>query len=93
MIVEEQLLVKYYAIKYLILLKIQIMKDIKKVLLQWFIIFLIKRFLVVLLPVQIDLVLKVKLCRAKVDTHCSPEVLGKPIIAKFGKKKKKTLIF
>ena len=89
MIVEEQLLVKYYAIKYLILLKIKIMTDIKKVLLQRFIIFLIKSFLVMLLHVQIDLLLKVKLCRAKADTHCSPEKLGVPIITKFEKEKEK----
>ena len=32
---EEQLLIKYNVIKYLILLKIQNVMDIKKVLLQW----------------------------------------------------------
>ena len=36
-------MIKYYAIKHLILLKIQIMMDIKMVLLQWFINFLIKK--------------------------------------------------
>ena len=40
--VEQQLLVKYWVIKYLVLLKIQNMMDIKQVLLQWFINFLIK---------------------------------------------------
>ena len=40
--IEQQLLVKYWVIKYLVLLKIQNMMDIKQVLLQWFINFLIK---------------------------------------------------
>ena len=40
---EEQLLMKYCMIKHLILLKIQNMMDIKEVLLQWFINFLIKK--------------------------------------------------
>ena len=34
---EKRLLIKYYIIKHLILLKIQNMMDIKEVLLQWFI--------------------------------------------------------
>ena len=41
---EEQLLIKYCVIKHLILLKIQNEIDIKEVLLQWFINFLIKIF-------------------------------------------------
>ena len=40
---EEQLLIKYYAIKHLILLKIQNMLDINVYLLQWFINFLMKK--------------------------------------------------
>ena len=40
---EEQLLIKYYAIKHLILLKIQNMMDINVYLLQWFINFLMKK--------------------------------------------------
>ena len=39
---EEQLLINYFVIKYLILLKIRNTRDIKEVLLQWFISFLIK---------------------------------------------------
>ena len=42
---EEQLLIKYYAIKHLILLKIQNMMDINVSLLQWFINFLIDNLL------------------------------------------------
>ena len=49
-------LIKYCVIKHLILLKIRNMMDIKEVFLQWFINFLIKKLLVVLL--------KVKLCQA-----------------------------
>ena len=40
---EEQLLIKYYAIKHLIFLKIQNMMDINVYLLQWFINFLMKK--------------------------------------------------
>ena len=40
---EEQLLIKYCVIKHLILLKIQNEMDIKEVLFQWFIHFLIKK--------------------------------------------------
>ena len=40
---EEQLLIKYCVIKHLILLKIQNEMDIKEVLLQWLINFLIKK--------------------------------------------------
>ena len=40
---EEQLPIKYCVIKHLILLKIRNIMDIKRVLLQWFIIFLIKK--------------------------------------------------
>ena len=45
---EEQLLIKYYMIKHLVLLKIQNRMLIKEVLLQWFSNFLIKSLLVVL---------------------------------------------
>ena len=47
--IEEQLLKKYYLIKHLILLKIQNMMDINADLLQWFIDFLIKSIMVVVL--------------------------------------------
>ena len=40
---EEQLLIKYCVIKHIILLKIQNMMNIKEILLQWFINFLIKK--------------------------------------------------
>ena len=49
---EEQLLIKYYVIKHLILLKIQNKMDIKKVWLQWFISFSIKNLKVVLLKMK-----------------------------------------
>ena len=55
---KEQLLIKYYVIKHLILLKIQNMMDIKEVLLQWFKNFLIKSPLLVM-------VLKMKICQTK----------------------------
>ena len=44
---EEQLLIKYYKIKHLILLKIQITMDISMDLLQWFIMFFVKRLWVI----------------------------------------------
>ena len=50
---EEQLLIKYYLIKHLILLKIQIIRVIKEVLLQWFINFLIKSLYVLLLKARL----------------------------------------
>ena len=43
---EEQLLIKYCVIKHFTLLKIQNIMDIKGVLLQWYITFLIKNCLV-----------------------------------------------
>ena len=43
---KEQLLINYYMIKNLIVLKTQIMTGIKADLLQWFIQFLIKRRLI-----------------------------------------------
>ena len=46
---EEQLLINYYVIMHLTLLKIQNMMGIKEVLLQWFISFLIKSLLVLIL--------------------------------------------
>ena len=49
----KQLLIKYYAIKHLILLKILNMMDLKEVLLQRFIFFLLKRLLVVVLKMNI----------------------------------------
>ena len=42
-LLEEQLLIKYCVIKHLILLKIQSKMDIKEVLLQWLINFLIEK--------------------------------------------------
>ena len=39
---EEQLLIRYYMMKHLILLKVENRMDINMELLQWFIIFLIK---------------------------------------------------
>ena len=48
---EEQLLIKYSVIKFLIVLKIQNMTHIKEVLLQWFINFMIKIPLVLILQV------------------------------------------
>ena len=48
---EEQLLIKYSVIKLLIVLKTQNVMDIKGVLLQWFINFLIKILLVLILQV------------------------------------------
>ena len=49
---EEQLLIKYYMIKHLLLLKIQIMMDINVDLLQWFTNFSIELLQVVLLRVK-----------------------------------------
>ena len=40
---EEQLLIRYYMMKHLILLKVENRMDINIELLQWFIIFLVKR--------------------------------------------------
>ena len=60
---EEHLLIKYYLEKYLILLKTQNMKQINVKLFQSFKSVLIKSLLVVLLHVQINLVLKLKLCQ------------------------------
>ena len=48
---KEYLLIKYYVLKYIILLKIQNMMDIKVDLIPWFINLLIKKLLVVLLKV------------------------------------------
>ena len=50
---EEQPLIKYYALKHLILLKLQNMMDFNEDLLQYFINFLIKSFLIVVLKVKI----------------------------------------
>ena len=63
---EEQLLIKYYVVKHLTLLKIRNMIYINVNLLQRFINVLIKNLLVLMTPVellhmQIDLLLKVKL--------------------------------
>ena len=41
--IEEELLIRYYVIKHIILLKVQNMMDINVVLLQWPINFLIKK--------------------------------------------------
>ena len=56
---EEQLLTKYYIIQHLILLKIRNMMDIIVDLFQWSINFLIKKYLVEPLRLQINLRLKV----------------------------------
>ena len=56
-LLEEQLLIKYFMIKHLILLKIQNMRDIKEVLLQWSLSFLIKKLLVVVLKMKIFLIM------------------------------------
>ena len=61
---EEQLLIKYYMMKHLILLKTGNMMGIKKVLLQWFTYFLVKIILVELLHVHINLLLKMRFFRA-----------------------------
>ena len=53
---EEYLLIKHYETEHLILLKIENMMDIKEVLFQWFINFLIKRFLPAVLKMRIFLV-------------------------------------
>ena len=50
---EKQILMKFYLIKHLISQKIQNMTDIKRVLLQWLINFLMKRLQVVLLKVKL----------------------------------------
>ena len=49
---DKQLMIKYYVIKHLILLKILDMIDIKEAYLHWFISFLIKRVRVVLLKMK-----------------------------------------
>ena len=49
---------KVLRIKHLILIKIQNMMDVKEVLLQWFINFLIKRLLASVLKVRIFLIIK-----------------------------------
>ena len=50
---EEQSLIKYCVIRYLILLKIRNMMVVKRVLFQWFINFLIKRPLLVVLKMRV----------------------------------------
>ena len=72
---EEQLLIKYYVIKCLILLKIQIIMVIKEVLLQWFINFLIKCPYVLLLKARLF------------QTSILAEELHQIIIRKFEKRK------
>ena len=67
---EKQLLIKYYMIKHLKLLKVQNIMDIKELSFHWFIKCLIKILLalILLLRVQINLhivLLKVKLCKTK----------------------------
>ena len=64
----KQLLIKYYAIKHLILLKIQNMMDLKEVLLQRFITFLLKRLLVV--------VLKMKICQKNINSSFIDNIWG-----------------
>ena len=53
---EEHLLIKYYGIKHLLLLKIQSMMDIKEVLLQRSINFLIKNLLEAVLKMKTILI-------------------------------------
>ena len=72
---EEQLLIKYYVIKRLILLKIQIIMVIKEVLLQWFVNFLIKSLYVLLLKTRLF------------QTNILAEELHQIIIRKFEKRK------
>ena len=67
---EKQLLITYYVIKHLTLLKVQNIMDIKELSLHWFIKCLIKILLalILVLRVQINLhivLLKVKLCKTK----------------------------
>ena len=50
---EEQLLIKYYVIKHLILLKIQNMININVYLLHWFTKFLIRKLQAVILKIRI----------------------------------------
>ena len=57
---EEQLLIKYYMIKHLILQQIPNMMDINVVLLQWFINFWIKILLLRMQAHLLELELKVK---------------------------------
>ena len=52
-ILEKQLLINYCVIKHLILLKILDMMDFNVDLFQWFIVFLNKKFLVVVLKMRI----------------------------------------
>ena len=59
---DEQLLIKYYVIKHLILLEIQNMMDINVNFHQWFINFLIKKILVLIFQVML---LKVQLGQTK----------------------------
>ena len=73
---DEQLLIKYYMIKHLILLKIQNMMDINVDLLQWSINFLIKKLLA--------LVLKIIMFQTNKQLA---NKLDKPITKKFNKKK------
>ena len=75
---EEQLLIKYYLIKHLILLKIQNMMYINADLLQQFIDFLIKKtLLVVVLQMRIFLISNKEIAQK----------LHKPILGKFEKRK------
>ena len=57
---EEQLLIKYYVIKHLILQQIPNMMDINVVLLQWFINFWIKILILRMQAHLLELELKVK---------------------------------
>ena len=73
--VEEQLLIKYYVTKHLILLKIQYMMGVNIDLLQWFINFLIKKTLEGTVKNEI------------ISNKDLAEELLKPTIGKFGKEK------
>ena len=59
----EEILIKSHVIKHLVLLKFRNRMDINVDLLHWFINFWIKSFLVVLFWLQINLLLKVRLCQ------------------------------
>ena len=74
---EEHLLIKYYAIKHLILLKFRNMMDINAELPQWFINVLMKGLLVVMLKAKLlhKPIIKKKL-RNETSTHLLKTILG-----------------
>ena len=93
---EEQLLIKYYMIKHLILLKIQNMMDIKEVFLQWFINVLTRRQILKseILATRVTRDKSASGGAIKNENMLSKELakeLRKPIIRKF--ETKSTLVF